>query len=183
MGFFLSKREKRYWIYSALVTLAILSTTLFLTRPFQRILVDQNVQFWVFLTGLILIASTIVYCGLYYNLSKFDLVVWLGMLGVAVMFFFRLGAAERSHIMEFSVLAIFLHLALVERSKHVKVIMHPSILSIMITVFIGVVDEGLQYFLPERVFDFYDIWFNVIAAVGAIGGVTALKWLKGIDKK
>jgi VanZ family protein len=57
-------------------------------------------------------------------------------------------------------------------------LIHPSLLALLLTVFIGVLDEGIQYFLPDRVFDTNDMLFNVIAAGGAIGGIMVLRWVK-----
>ncbi|NNF33390.1 MAG: VanZ family protein [Saprospiraceae bacterium] len=180
MEYFVSKKERRYWVFSSLVTVAILSTTLFIERPFQRLLVDQNVQFWIFLTGMLLTGTTIIYYALKTKRNKYEVVVWIGMAAVVLMLFFRLGAPERSHIMEFSVLAIFFHLALHERSEHRKFMIHPALLAFLLTVAIGVIDEGIQYFLPDRVYDTNDIIFNVIAAGGAVGGMLLLRWVKKI---
>lgn len=178
MEYFVSKKERRYWVCSFLVMAAILSTTLFIERPFQRLLVDQNVQFWIFLIGMFLTGTTILYYALSSKSNKYEVVIWVGMAAVVLMLFFRLGAPERSHIMEFGVLAIFIHLALKERNNHHKLSLHPALLAFILTVLVGVLDEGIQYFLPDRVFDTNDIIFNVIAAGGAIGGMLLLRWVK-----
>ena len=180
MDYFVSKREKRYWLFSFVVMMAILSTTLFIERPFQRLLVDQNVQFWIFLSGLTLTGVTIIYYAFKTKSGRYEVVVWIGMAATGIMLFFRLGAAERSHIMEFSVLALFIHLALNERNLNQKLVIHPALLAFILTVLIGVFDEGIQYFLPDRVFDTNDIIFNVMAAGGAIGGMIFIRWVRKI---
>ena len=54
----------------------------------------------------------------------------------------------------------------------------PALLALVITVMIGNFDEGLQLYLPNRVFDPNDIIFNSFAAFMAIGGSLLLQWAK-----
>lgn len=98
----------------------------------------------------------------------FEMSVLLGIAAVYVMFFFRLGALERSHLIEYSVLAVFLHRALLERSTNKKPSLRPALLAIGLGVLIGLLDEVLQFFLPNRTFDPEDMIFNGFAVVMAI---------------
>ena len=43
---------------------------------------------------------------------------------------------------------------------------------------IGALDEGIQLFLPARVFDPTDILFNALAAGMAVGASLALRWAR-----
>ena len=42
------------------------------------------------------------------------------------------------------------------------------ILSLLVLVVIGVIDEAIQYFLPFRVFDLRDIVMNTVSSLGGI---------------
>jgi VanZ family protein len=94
------------------------------------------------------------------------------------MFFLRLGIPERSHLIEYSVLAIFIHKAFAERVSQGNKIAMPALLSFAVTFLIGVLDECIQLFLPNRVFDALDILFNGIAVTLAIGSNVFLVWVR-----
>lgn len=147
-------------------------------RPLQHMLRDQDVQAVFFLSGMLLVGGAILVHGLRLRPGKYELAIWIGMAAVVVMFVFRLGAPERSHLIEYSVLAIFIHKALSERWSDSASIWRPALLSWGITFLVGVLDEGIQYWLPERVFDPEDIAFNGIAATMAIGGSLILRWAR-----
>lgn len=178
---FKSSNEKRFWMYASIVLVAILST-LILGRPLQEMLRDQNVQAIFFLFGLLLTSATITVHGLKVRPAKIELVVWPGMIAVYTMLIFRLGAPERSHLIEYSVLAIFIHKALIERYGNSKVL-QATLLAFLITSVIGMLDEVAQKFLPNRVFDPEDIVFNSLASFMAIGGSTLLNWVKNKFRK
>ena len=93
-------------------------------------------------------------------------------------YFWRLGLAERSHLIEYSVLAIFIHKALLERIQNGEKVPLTALTAFGLTVLIGAIDEGNQYFLPSRVFDVEDIMFNSLAAFMAIGGSSLLMWIR-----
>ncbi len=92
--------------------------------------------------------------------SRAEITIWLGLVAVYIMFFLRLGMSERSHLMEYSVLAIFTHMALIERTGQQRKILKPALLAIAATFSIGLLDECVQIFLPDRVFDPNDIALN-----------------------
>lgn len=170
-------KERRFWIYAAAVAMAIFATLL-MGRPLQHMLRDQNVQAVFFLSGMLLVGGAILVHGLRLRPSKRELAVWIGLAAVFVMFVFRLGAPERSHLIEYSVLAIFIHKALGERWAESASIWRTALMAWLFTFLIGVVDEGLQYWLPDRVFDTEDIVFNGIAATMAIGGSLIVNWAR-----
>lgn len=177
MTLFTSRREKQYWQYTGLVLLAILSTLMF-GHPLLGIFGSQNVQAVIFVLGMLLTGTTILIYGLKTRPGRTEVVIWIGFAAVYLMLFLRLGLPERSHLMEYSVLAIFIHLALVERAKQGKKVPAPALLAFGLTLLTGVLDEGVQYFLPDRVFDPYDIMFNAFAAFAAIGSGMLLRWIR-----
>jgi len=148
MPLFTSSLEKRFWLYSLLVLVAILFSLTF-GRPLQKIFVNQNVQAVFFLLGMVLVGITILIYGLKAQTSKSELAIWFGLAAVYIMLIFRLGAPERSHLIEYSVLAIFIHKALLERINSKNKMLKTAVLAFTFTFIIGVLDETIQVFLPN----------------------------------
>ena len=67
---------------------------------------------------------------------------------------------------------------LAERAANGRRVPVPAILAILIATVLGVVDECLQAFLPQRVFDPRDLLFNTLAAVMAVSASSALLWAR-----
>ncbi|QBA64965.1 VanZ family protein [Muriicola soli] len=169
--------RKRYlWLAVLIVYLTILST-LFIGQPLANELRDQNVQAVFFLFGMFMVGIAVLLHGLISKPSKIEYAVLFGIIGVYVMFFFRLGAPERSHLIEYSALAILLHKAIRREIAPERSIWLPAILAWLSGIFLGTLDEGIQYFLPERVFDPVDIVFNSMAISMAIIATMLLNWL------
>ncbi len=99
------------------------------------------------------------------------------------MLFLRLGLPERSHLFEYSVLAIIIHKALNERANQGGQVPVPALLAFAIAFLIGVFDECLQIILPDRVFDPVDILFNGFAVTMAIGSSVILRWIRNYRNK
>ncbi|MCL6267665.1 VanZ family protein [Flagellimonas myxillae] len=182
MSIFTSSREKRLWLY-AFAVLAAIFATLFVGRPLANQLRDQNVQAIFFLLGMLLVGSVLVVYGLRTRPGKIELTVLLGIIAVYTLFIFRLGAPERSHLIEFSVLAVFVHNALTERAANGKKVPWPFILTFIITFLIGILDEGLQRFLPNRTFDIEDILFDGMAIIAALITKLILGWVRQRTRK
>lgn len=119
MSLFTSPKEKKLWLYVLIILVAILSTLVF-GQPLQKIFQDQNVQAVIFLSGMILTAITIVVHSLKSQSSKKEIAVWIGIAAVYLMLFLRLGLSERTHLIEYSVLAIFVFSAFSERFRDQK---------------------------------------------------------------
>lgn len=177
MSLFTSPREKRLWMLVLLITGTIFST-LFIGRPLQQLLSNQDVQAVFFLLGLLLVSATVLLNGLKAPISKTEITIWVGLLAVYLMLFLRLGLTERSHLIEYSVLAIFVHLALIERLANNRTGLWIALVAFIISTGIGVVDELAQIFLPNRVFDSEDIVFNTSAVLMAIGSSLLLQRLR-----
>ena len=176
MPLFTSEKEKQLWLYVFLIGLTIYST-LFFGQPLAKIFSDQNRQAILFLLGMLLAIATILIYGIQKPTSEQELVVWVGIATVYLLFFLRLGLPERSHLIEYSVLAIFIHKALMERwgDERQSII---ATLAFTSTFLVGLLDEYLQIFLPNRVFDTEDILFNGLAALMAIVASIALNWVR-----
>ncbi len=168
MFVFTSKKEKRLWILVSIIFLTIFST-LFTGHPLAELFADQNHRAIFFLIGMALVAIAIFMHATSNNTGKWELGLIVGIVAVYTMFFLRLGMAERSHIIEYSVLAILIHMALMERGifNHSKI--KTALLAFVITFLIGLFDECVQVLIPSRVFDYYDVTFNAMAAGVATG--------------
>ncbi len=163
---FYSQREKRLWLVSLSIVLAIF-LTLFIGSPLAKILENQNVQAGFFLLGMLLVGLALFLNGIMPK-SKADIGLLVGLAAIYVMFFLRLGLAERSHLIEYSVLTIFVHKAFEERARFKSFKLHPLLVAFCVVFGISLIDEGLQYVFPLRVFDYYDIIFNFMIISFAI---------------
>ena len=177
MPHFTSSREKHLWLWAFLVFAAIFST-LFIGQPLAILFKNQDIQAAVFLLVMVLVGATMLVHGIKTKPGKIEITILLGIIAVYIMFFLRLGLPERSHLMEYSVLAIFIHKAITERVRQGIKIRMPALLAFVATFLIGVFDECIQIILPNRVFDPTDIMFNGIAAAMAIGSSVVLTWAR-----
>ncbi len=176
MSVFTSAREKQLWSWTFAVLLAIF-ISLFAGRPLARFFGDQNMQAAIFAFGMFLTASAMLIHAIKSKPSRIELSILFGIAAVYIMLILRLGVPERSHLFEYSVLAICIHKALMERSNNIKM-PNPAILAMAITIVIGALDECLQIFLPTRVFDPVDILFNSFVVALAIGSHVFLVWIR-----
>ena len=78
---------------------------------------------------------------------------------------------ERTHLFEYSIVAVLIYQALRERSQNGRRVPVPAALALVVTVLLGWLDEGIQALVPNRVYDTFDILSNAIAAT--IGIVTS----------
>lgn len=177
MPLFTTAREKRLWLWALAVFAAIFST-LFLGGPLTTLWGNQNIQGAIFFLGMLLVGAAVLVYGLRKKPNRVEVAIWLGIIAVYTMFLLRLGLAERSHLIEYSVLAILVHLALMERMRWEDKALIPALLAFGITFLLGVVDESIQILLPDRVFDPVDILFNGLAALMAIGSGLILQWIR-----
>jgi hypothetical protein len=178
MSVFLSKREKRLWLLVLLVVIAIYAT-LGLSPILAGFLRDRGLISDGFWLGLALIGLTILAHGLRTRPGGYEIATWLGIAGVYLLVFLRMNIPEeRSHLIEYSVVAIFILEALRERVKQGGNVYRPPLLAIALTTLIGLLDECIQFFLPGRVYDLFDISFNFLAALMAVTGSLVLAWAR-----
>ncbi len=178
MALFTSKREKRLWFWLAVVLLAIYST-LGLARPLAQLLRERGLISNLFWLGLFLVALTVLWQGLKKRPHKTEIAIWLGVMAVYILVMARMAIPEeRSHLIEYSVVGIIIHEALKERASNGKRIPKPAVLAIFITALAGLIDECIQALLPNRIFDLFDISFNALAGLMAIGSSSLISWVR-----
>ena len=176
---FSSDRERRLWMWALAVVVAI-----YATADLARTLADAlresgllELTPTMFSAGMLLIGVMILVQGLRERSRGVEVGFALGVAAIAVIGFARgIAAAERSHLIEYAVLALIVHEALVERTAHGKRVPVPAVLAIALTTAVGVVDECIQFFLPSRTFDWFDIGFDLLASVLAVGSSVSIRW-------
>ena len=128
---------------------------------------------------MVLIGVAIVVQGLRSRPGSAELAVALGVATAYFMVFVRMGIAEeRTHLIEYGIVALLIHAALNERAMQSPHVPAPAVLAVAIAGSVGVIDELIQALLPNRVFDLRDILFNVLAAAMAVGAIKALRWAR-----
>lgn len=172
-----STREGRLWAWTALAVAGVYST-LVLASVFEDTLYDQGVAAIAFLAAMALVFLTVVTQGLSVRPRGLEVGVGLGITVVYAMVIVRMAIPERSHLIEYGVVAVFVFEALVERSRSGRYVPVPWLLAIVGTTLIGAIDEGIQLFLPHRVFDPVDTLFNCLAAVMAVLAMSMLRWAR-----
>lgn len=168
MNLFSSKKEKQLWLYALICWILILSM-LFLGQPLLQLFSNQNIQAGFFIFGMLLVAAAIAIHAFRQNSDKLSLILWLSLLTLFSMFLLRLGLPERTHLIEYCILAILIHEALLEKQKKSKSPWKVPLLAIGLTSALGLIDETLQLLVPNRFFDIKDIIFNSFAAILAVG--------------
>lgn len=178
---FSSDRERRLWVWALAVALAI-----YATADLARTLADAlresgllELTPTMFGGGMLLIGAMILVQGLRERSRGVEVGFALGVAAIAVIGFARgIAAAERSHLIEYSVLALIVHEALVERKARGRHVPVPAVLAIAATTLVGVLDECIQFFLPSRTFDWFDIGFDLLASVIAVGSSVSIRWVR-----
>ena len=178
-SWFSSARERRLWIWTGAAVAAIYST-IPLAGSLIRVMPDNNQAGFLFIVAMILIGATIILEGLKIRLSGAEIGIALGIVAVYLLAIARLGisVAERSHLIEYGVVAVFIHQALLERASQGRHVRLPALLAILVTTVIGVLDECLQFFMPNRVFDPIDMGQNFLAAFTAVLASVVLAWAR-----
>lgn len=164
-----SNRERRLWIFLGFTVFAIFSSIGWV-KPLSDFL---SVEFMgiLFGTGVLFIAVSI--ATRVFSIKPGGREVWLGIgiIAVYVILAVRLFVPERTHLIEYSFLALLVYEVLNERVANGLIIRFPELIAIFIGGIIGLMDETIQLFVPSRVFDWRDVLFNLLASGIAVFGV------------
>ncbi len=179
MAFFSSDRERRLWVWTAVVVIAIFST-LGLAATLAGVLREEGLLAAAFALGALLVLATVVTQGLKVRPGRVEIGVALGVAAAYLLVIVRMAipAVERTHLVEYGVVGLFIHAALSERASRGRRVPVPALLAILATTLVGVLDECIQAVLPSRVFDPMDILFNFVAATMAVTASAALAWAR-----
>ena len=173
---FTSARERRLWAWTLAVVVAIYST-LGLARTLAGILREEGLLVAAFASGMALVGAAVLILGLRRRPGGAEIGIALGVTAAYYMVMVRMALPEeRTHLIEYGVVAVFIHEALKERSSQGRSVPMPAVIAVVAASVVGVIDECIQAFLPNRVFDTEDILFNVLAATMAVASSAALSW-------
>ncbi|MDE0132539.1 MAG: VanZ family protein [bacterium] len=173
MALFVSPRERRLWYWTIAIVVAIFST-LGLAGALAEQLAETGLTTVGFAAAMLLVGITVVIQGLRTKPTGAEIGVALGVAVVYLMVLLRMALAERSHLIEYGVVASFIYEALKERRGQGGRVPVPSVLAVMATGVVGVLDECIQLLLPSRHVDPVDMVFNALAAVMAVLARVAL---------
>ncbi len=174
---FTSDRERRFWLWALAVVVAIYST-LSVARRLSGALANSGLLGAFFVLALLLVIATIVTQGLRTRPGGAEIGVGLGITAAYLLVVVRMAIPERTHLIEYSVLAVFIYEALSERRRNGRSIPAPPLLAWVVTALLGWLDEAIQAVLPDRVYDLRDVGFNALAALMAIGSSYILAWTR-----
>jgi hypothetical protein len=175
---FTSPRERNLWIWAFFV-LAAIYVSIFIARPVTDFLRDRAMLTPLFFLGLFLVIAAIGAYSVRLRPGGLEIAIGLGVAAVYLLLFLRMEIVEeRGHLVEYSVLALLLHLALAERRSNGGLSVSPPFLAFGAAVLLGLLDETIQVFLPDRFFDWRDVLFNSLAAFIAVTAGVLLAWAR-----
>ncbi len=177
---FSSRKEKGFWISAVIVVLLIFSTMFY--APILRNWVSEyHMLQGLFVVAFFMVVIMLVLYAIWSKPSIRQLAVGIGIAAVALLFLMRLHLPEeRTHLMEYSVLALLIHSAFNERKNNGKLGASPLLLAFLLAFLIGLMDEVVQSMFPDRNFQLEDIAFNFIAVSFATGSVLIMNLVKRI---
>lgn len=183
MTLFTSKRERRLWILT-LVVVATIYSTLGLARTLAGELRDRNMLDNAFVIGFFLLIAAVVIQGLRKKPGGLEIGVWIGIGAVYLMAVVRMGLPEeRTHLFEYSLVALLIYQALMERRSNGGRVRFPAAAAVVATALLGWIDEGIQALMPSRVYDIVDVGFNALAGLMAVLGILALGWARRLKRE
>lgn len=170
-----SNRERRLWLLAAAAVVAIWST-LGLARRLADELAATGLVDAAFALGAALVLVVVVAHAVRRRPGLGETMAWLAIGTVYGLAFVRIASpAERTHLVEYGVVAVLVHAALQERRRGGGDVHRPGLAAFVVAAGLGLVDELLQWVLPTRVFDLRDVGFNALAAGMAIAAAALLE--------
>jgi len=178
-SFFTSRRERRLWFLTLAAVVGIYAT-LGLANTLAEVLRDEGLIETAGFFALFLIVASVLILGLKTRPGVATIGISAGIVAVYVLMFFRMtiSPAERTHLMEYTVVALLIFEALTERSDNGRRVRFLPLIAIGGTVLLGAIDEGIQALIPSRVFDPIDILFNTLAGVMTVLACLVLRWAR-----
>ena len=175
---FTSRRERRLWLWALAVVVAIYST-LGLAGTLAEVLREHNLLNASGLFLMFLTVAAIVGSGLKRRPGRREVWMALGVTAVYGTAVLRMGYSpeERTHLFEYSIVAVLIYQALRERLQNGGRVRVPAVLALVVTALVGWLDEGIQALIPNRVYDNFDVFSNAVAAVIGISVSVVIAWV------
>ena len=164
-SYFSSNRERRLWFALGIVLVGIYTTLgqapAIVVALGESIVASAGTNLFFALLALLVVIPIFF---IDKRLGRNEIAVGLGILAVYLMAWLRIGSwAERTHLFEYALVAALVHEALLERKDNGRRVPAPALLALITSLLLGCLDEGIQFLLPNRVFDIIDIAFNSLA--------------------
>ncbi|MBO6576774.1 MAG: VanZ family protein [Rhodothermales bacterium] len=171
-------REGRLWIWAGVVVL-IIYTTLGPAQIINEWLRERSMLLNTVTIGVGAFAAVALAAWLRTKPGLQQVGFVLGALAAAAMAVMRVDSIElRTHLFEYGVVAMLIYQAFSERWRGRYGLFAPAAAGFAVSVVVGAVDEAIQWFLPNRVFDPVDIGFNAVAAGMVIGIGLVITWMR-----
>ncbi len=156
-------------------------STLGLAGTLAQVLRERNQLDDTFFLCFLLVVAAIAGSGLMRRPGRLEIWVAVGVIAVyaTVLMRMQVGPEERTHLFEYGLVAVLIYQALAERVRNGRRVPIPAVLTVVVTALLGWLDEGIQWLLPNRVYDIRDVGFNALAGLMAIVASLALAWARG----
>ncbi len=178
---FTSDRERRLWLWTLAVLIAIYST-LGPMAELAAALRERNLLRVSSTAVLLLVVAFFAVPWVKNRPGRFEIGAAIGVTTVYLATLIRMPVPEaRSHMFEYGLLAILIYQALTERRQNGREIPVPAVIAVVATTLLGWLDEGIQAFLPNRVYDLLDVGFDAAAALTAIVATLFMSWARRLD--
>ncbi len=171
---FTSPRERRLWLWTLAVVLAIYAT-LGPARTLVDALRERNLLQVSFVLVVLVVVGAVAAQWVRRPPGWGEVGVALGVALAYLVAFVRIeNPGERTHLVEYGVVAALIHQALLERARQGRRVPGPAALAVAATALLGLLDEGIQALLPGRVYDLRDVFFNAFAGFMVVAARLAL---------
>ena len=174
MSLFTSDRERRLWFWTLSVIVAIYST-LGPARTLADVLRERNLLEVSFVLVVLLVVGALAVAWVKRRPGWGEIGVVLGVGLAYLMVWWRIDSwEERTHLIEYGIVAALIHQALLERVRNGRRVPGPAALTVAVTAQLGTFDAIIQAILPNRVFAVRDIGFNALAGFMVIAARLAI---------
>jgi VanZ family protein len=167
-----AQREWVSWLSAVLWSLLIFAT-IPLARAIERVVVDAwGEQFFLYAVLIVIGAAAVETFRQLRRLGTISRMRGVLLGGIALVFgaytfSLRHNAVEAVHFVEYGVLGLLAYRALTHRTHDSAIYLAAA----CVAGIVGILDEGIQWATPKRVWDILDIWRNFFAAALVLVGI------------
>ncbi|HAP66441.1 MAG TPA: hypothetical protein DCQ99_01200 [Nitrospinae bacterium] len=165
------KEKGRVWLSLGIYTLLML-----VTRPIMPLLLKiyyENLSFPLssvcYIISIVIFFTIIGYLAFVRKECRASVYVWLFVLSsvYALLIFRQKLPAEKFHFFEYGLFSYFSHNAVKENDIIARLLKFKNsyVIAFIFILVISLIDEFIQYFLPNRVGDLRDVFLNIISGV------------------
>ena len=178
---FTSDRERRLWLYTVAVMIAIYST-LSPARELAAALRERGLLGVSSGAVMLVVGMVIAVNWAKTRPGRIEVAAGLGVAAAYLATMVRMPVPEsHSHLFEYGLVAMLIDQALTERRSNSRRVPVPPLLALVATAGLGWIDEGIQAFLPNRVYDLVDVGQNAAFALMAITSSLFMRWARSLD--